>query len=126
MIKQYFVERIAEDINEKIKVAKKDNNYIFLTTSRFKFLDIGNFLAPGMTYEKWCKSMECKLEKLVFPYEWLTSYDKLTHIGPVSHEHFYSSLRGGNTLSSEEYEEFCAEFHKRGCVTMMAGYESII
>ena len=33
MIKQYFVEQIAEDINEKIKVAKKDNNYIFLTFS---------------------------------------------------------------------------------------------
>ena len=30
MIKQYFVERIAEDINEKIKVAKKDNNYYVL------------------------------------------------------------------------------------------------
>ena len=119
MIKQYFVERIAKNVDEEIKVAKKDNNYMFLTTSRFKFLDVGNFLAPGMSYEKWCKSMECKLEKLVFPYEWLTSYDKLTHIGPVAHEHFYSSLSGKNTLSSEEYEEFCGEFHKRGCVTMM-------
>ena len=58
MIKQYFVERIAED--EKIKVVKKDNNYMFLTTSRFKFIDIKNFLAPGMSYEKWCKSLECK------------------------------------------------------------------
>ena len=49
MIKQYFVKRIAE--NAKIKVAKKHNNYMFLTTSRFKFLDILNFLAPGMNYE---------------------------------------------------------------------------
>ena len=87
---------------------------MFLTTSWFKFLDIKNFLAPGMNYEKWCKSLECELEKLVFPYEWLRSYEK-----PVAHEHFYSSLNGKNTLSSEEYEEFCAEFHKRGCVTMM-------
>ena len=55
MIKQYFVERIAEDINEKIKVAKKDNNYMFLTTPKFKFLDIKNFLAPGMSYAKWCR-----------------------------------------------------------------------
>ena len=36
MIKRYFVERIAENVNEKIKVAKKDNNYMFLTTSKFK------------------------------------------------------------------------------------------
>ena len=47
MIKQYFVEWIGEDINGKIKVAKKDNNYMFLTTPKFKFLDIKNFLAPG-------------------------------------------------------------------------------
>ena len=37
MIKRYFVERIAENVNEEIKVAKKDNNYMFLTTSKFKF-----------------------------------------------------------------------------------------
>ena len=63
MIKQYFVERIAENVNAKIKVTKKDNNYMFLTTSWFKFLDIKNFLAPGMNYEKWCKSLECFLHK---------------------------------------------------------------
>ena len=32
MIKLYFVERIAENVWQ-IKVAKKDNNYIFLTFS---------------------------------------------------------------------------------------------
>ena len=97
-------------------MAKKDNNYMFLTTPRFKFLDIKNFLGPKMSLKKWFKSLECKLEKLVFPYEWLTSYEKLSHEGPVAHEHFYSSLSGKNTLSSEEYEEFCAEFHKRECI----------
>ena len=59
MIRQYFVERIAENVNGKLKLAKKDNNYMFLNTPRFKFLDIKNFLAPGMSYEKWCKSLEC-------------------------------------------------------------------
>ena len=79
MIKRYFVERIAENVGEKTKVAKKDNDYLFLTTSKFKFLDIKNFLAPGMSYTKWCKSLDCGLEKLVFPFEWLTDYDKLSH-----------------------------------------------
>ena len=45
------MERIAENVNGKIKMAKKDNNYMFLKTPRFKFLDIKNFLAPGMSYE---------------------------------------------------------------------------
>ena len=75
-------------------MAKKDNNYMFLTTPRFKFLDIKNFLDQKMSYEKWCKSLECELEKLVFPYKWLTSYEKLGQEGHVAHEHFYSSLSG--------------------------------
>ena len=122
MIKQYFLERIAENVNGKTKVAKKDSNYMFLTTPRFKFLDIKNFLTPGMSYENWCKSLECELEKLVFPYEWLSyekSYEKLSHEGPVAHENLYNSLSGKNTLSTGEYGELCPEFHKRGCVTMM-------
>ena len=69
MIKRYFVQQISRD--KQIKVAKKDNNDIFLTTSKFKFLDIKNFLAPDISYGKWCKSLECKLEKQAFPYEWL-------------------------------------------------------
>ena len=36
MIRQYFVERIAENVNGKIKVAKKDNNNMFLTTPKLK------------------------------------------------------------------------------------------
>ncbi|XP_057316834.1 uncharacterized protein LOC130657857 [Hydractinia symbiolongicarpus] len=119
MIKRYFVDQIVRDDSEKINVAKKDNDYMFLTTSRFKFLDIKNFLAPGLSYDRWCKSLDCKLEKLVFPYEWLTSYDKLTHVGPVAYEHFYSSLSGKNALSLDGHETFRAEFYKRGCVTMM-------
>lgn len=73
IIKRCFVNQIAKHKSERMTVAKKDNNYMFLTTSKFKFLDIKNFLAPGMSYDRWCKSLEFMLEKLVFPYEWLSS-----------------------------------------------------
>ena len=89
---------------------------MFLTTEKFKFLDIKNFLAAGMSYDQWCKSLGCKLQKLVFPYEWLTSYDKLNH-GPVKRRDFYSSLKK-KKLSRKEYEKFRKEFYKRGCVNM--------
>ncbi|XP_057302867.1 uncharacterized protein LOC130637032 [Hydractinia symbiolongicarpus] len=92
---------------------------MFLTSSKFKFIDIKNFLAPGLSYEKWCKSLECNVKKLVFPYEWLTSYEKLDHVGPVDHEAFYSTLSGKNTLSIEDYQAFRDEFFKRECVTML-------
>ena len=115
MIKEYFV-RSLSDISD-VTVAKKDNSYIFLTTPKLKFLDVRNYLAPGLNYDGWCKANGCTLEKLFFPYEWLDSYEKLNHLGPVPKEAFYSSLKG--ELSSQEYEEFVREFYARGCATMM-------
>ena len=127
LIKQYFAEEIAkfDDDDEskkppKIFVARKENNYMFLTTDEFKFLDIRNYLAPALTYENWCKSLGCKLGKLVFPYEWLDSYEKLNHVGPVKHKCFYSSLKKKKTiLQQRKWKQFRQEFFKRGCVTML-------
>ena len=121
LIKRYFVEEIAKadgDTDPKIFVARKENNYMFLTTDEFKFLDIRNFLAPGMSYDVWCKSVDCKLQKLTFPYEWLTSYEKLNHVGPVNRGDFFSRLRG-KTISRQEYRKFRRQFYDRKCVTMM-------
>ena len=116
MIKEYFVRDLA--IISDVNVAKKENSYMFLSTPNFKFLDIKNYLAPGLSYDGWCRAYGCELQKLAFPYEWFDSFDKLNHKGPVKYEEFYSSLKGGITISQEEYQNFCDEFHKRGCVTM--------
>ena len=116
MIKEYFVKNPAE-ISDK-KVAKKENSYMFLSTPNFKFLDIKNYLDPGLSYDAWCRAYGCELQKLAFPYEWFDSFDKLNHKGPVKYEELYSSLKGGITISQEEYQNFCDEFSKRGCVTM--------
>jgi len=99
LIKKYFVKPLSD--LDTVKVAKKENSYMFLMTPRFKFLDIKNYLAPGLSYDRWCKAYGCKLEKLVFPYEWLDSYEKLDHVGPVSFEAFYSSLNSASTISED-------------------------
>ena len=116
MIKEYFVKKLAgiSDVN----VAKKENSYMFLSTPKFKFLDIKSYLAPGLSYAAWCRAYGTELQKLVFPYEWLDSFEKLNHKGPVKYEDFYSSLKGGETISQEQYQNFCEEFRKRGCETM--------
>ena len=116
MIKEYFVKNLA--IISNVNVAKKENSYMFLSLPQFKFLDIKSYLAPGLSYAAWCRAYGCELQKLVFPYEWFASFEKLNHKGPVKYEEFYSSLKGGITISQEEYQNFCDEFHKRGCVTM--------
>ena len=116
MIKEYFVGDLAEISN--VNVAKKENSYMFLSTPKFKFLDIKSYLASGLSYDAWCRAYGCELQKLAFPYEWFDSFDKLNHKGPVKYEEFFSSLKGGITISQEEYQNFCDEFSKRGCVTM--------
>ena len=101
-----------------MNVTKKENSYMFLSLPQFKFLDIKSYLAPGLSYDAWCRAYGCELQKLTFPYEWFDSFNKLNHKGPVKYEEFYSSLKGGETISQEQYQNFCDEFHKRGCETM--------
>ena len=69
-----------------------------LTTSKFKFLDVKNYIGPGLSYDAWCKSMGCRLQKLMFPYKWLDSYKKLSHID------FYSSLK--STITRDNTNNF--------------------
>ena len=52
--------------------AKKENE--FLTTSRFKFLHVKNYVGPDLSLDAWFKSMACRLQKLMFTYEWLDSH----------------------------------------------------
>ena len=50
-MKKYFVKEISYNkdnkCNEDVFAAKKENNYMFLTTSKFKFLDVKNYIGPG-------------------------------------------------------------------------------
>ena len=93
MIKEYFVKRVSFD--EDVFAAKKDNGYMFITTSRFKFLDVKNYIGPGLSYNAWCRSMGCKLHKFVFPYKWLDSYEKLNlPCHNIVFQDFFSTLDG--------------------------------
>ena len=120
MVKEYFVKEISynkdDECNEDVLAAKKENDYMFLTTTKFNFLDVKNYIGPGLSYDAWCKTMGCRLQKLMFPYEWLDSYEKLSHVGPVSYEDFYSSLK--STITRDEYEQFLKLFKESDCTTM--------
>ena len=120
MVKKYFVKEISYnkegECNKDVFAEKKENDYMFLTTPKFKFLDVKNHIGPGLSYDAWCKSMDCRLEKLMFPYECLDGYEKLSHVGPVSYEDFYCSFN--STITREEYEEFLNLFKENGCTIM--------
>ena len=96
LIKEYFVKTVSFDEEKDVFAAKIDNGYMFITTSRFKFLDVKNYSGPGLSYDAWCRSMGCKLHKLVFPYEWLDSYEKLNlPCHNIVFQDFFSTLDGG-------------------------------
>ena len=52
----------------------------------------------------------------MFPYKWLDSYEKLSHVGPVSYEDFYSSIK--STITRDEYEQFFKLFNENDCTTI--------
>ena len=120
MVKKYFMKEISynkeSEYNEDVFAAKKENDYMFLTTSKFKFLDVKNFIGPDLSYNAWCKSMGCRLQKLMLPYDWLDSYEKLSHVGLVSYEDFYSSLKP--TITRDEHEQFLRLFKANDRTTM--------
>ena len=76
---------------------------MILLTPEFKFLDVLNYIRPGYSFDGWCKTNDCETQKLVFPYEWLDSYEKLEHEGPVEREHFYFKLKGNIEMSEKDY-----------------------
>ena len=96
MVKEYFTKKISynkEDAcNEDVFAAKKENDYMFLTTTKFKVLDVKNYVGPGLGLDAWFKSMGCRLQKLMFPYEWLDSHKNLSRVGPVNYEDFTVAL----------------------------------
>ena len=66
MVKKYFVKNKAcnkeDECNEDVFAAKKESDYMFLTASKFIFLDVKNYIGPGLSYDAWCKSMGCRLQ----------------------------------------------------------------
>ena len=118
LIKEHLVSTVSAD--EVVKVAKKDNSYMFLMCSKFKFLDVINYIAPGQSLDIWCKSMECAVQKLVFPYEWLDNYAKLeTAVSELTWEDFRSKLKPDDAKAKVDYAIFWREYvENRGLKTM--------
>ena len=76
-MKEYFVKQISYnkdgECNKDVFVAKKESDYMFLITPKIKFLDAKNYIGYGLSYDVWCKSMGCRPQNSLFPYEWLDS-----------------------------------------------------
>ena len=90
---------------------------MFINTPKFKFLDVLNYLGPGITYEKWVKTYGATLAKSWLPYEWFDSPDKLDFPGLPPYMAWYSKLKGEYVLTLKEYDDCHRIFKERGMQT---------
>ena len=113
LIKNYFAEQLAGTTN-KVRVAKNGSKIMFLLTDRLRFLDIINYLGPGISYAKWVEAYDCKATKSWLPYEWFNSAEKLDYPGLPDYLHWYSKLKNEYVLTRKEWEECQRLFKKKG------------
>ena len=87
-------------------VIKKGNSITCLATRKLTFLDVCNYIPPGYNYNKYLETYGLIQDgiKSYFPYEYVTSLDKLSEKQLPSYESFYSSLKKANTLEDGKDE----------------------
>ena len=115
LIRQHFVPLMARD--PSMFAAEKNGRIMFINTPKFKFLDVVNYLAPGITYDKWVKTYGATLTKSWLPYEWFDSPAKLDFPGLPPYLAWYSKLKGEYVLTLKEYDDCHRIFRERGMQT---------
>ena len=115
LIRQYFVPLMAQD--SEVFAAEKNGRIMFINTPKFKFLDVLNYLAPGITYDKWVKTYGATLPKSWLPYEWFDSPDKLDFPGLPPYLAWYSKLKNAYVLSLKVYDDCHRIFRDLGMQT---------
>ena len=115
LIRQYFIPLMAR--GKDVFAAEKNGRIMFINTPKFKFLDVLNYLAPGITYDKWVKTYGAILTKSWLPYEWFDSPAKLDFPGLPPYMAWYSKLKGEYVLTLKEYDDCHRIFRERGMRT---------
>ena len=92
-------------LTEKQFTVKKANKYICISNPQFRFLDIANYLAAGVSYSQFLKAFEIPEQKSYFCYEWMQDSEQLKQTYLPEYEAFYSKLKSCNVLN-EEYEKW--------------------
>ena len=98
-------------------ILRRNNKYIGILTDHFRFLDISNYLSPGISYAGYLKAFDCSESKFFFPYEYFTDLDVLDEVSLPPHNKFYSTLKNKN-ISLDEYEYCKKQWTVKGMQNM--------
>ena len=113
-IKKFFVPLL---IHNNAAVIKRQNTYMCLSTDQLKFVDICNYLAPGVSYDKYMKAYGCELQKGHFPYEYMDDLQKLEDRVLPPQSAFFSQLKNEG-ISDADYARCQAVWHDNQMKTM--------
>ena len=114
MIKRSFVPLL---ISNNAAVIKRQNTFMCLSTTNLKFLDVTQYLAPGVSYDKYLKAYGCELQKGHFPYEYMDDLHKLEDRALPPQAAFYSQLKS-EEISDADYARCQAVWHDNQMTTM--------
>ena len=103
LMKKHILKELNLD-GAKAFVIKRNNSYVTICTDRLQFLDICQFLVPGVSYAQFLAAYKVPMKKGVFCYDYLDSEEKLKDTSLPAYEAFFSSVKNRN-ISREEYEE---------------------
>ena len=113
-IKKFFVPLL---IHNNAAVIKRQNTYMCLSTDQLKFVDICNYLAPGVSYDKYLKAYGCELQKGHFPYEYMDDLQKLEDRVLPPQSAFFSQLKNEG-ISDANYARCQAVWRDNGMETL--------
>ena len=97
-------------ISNNAAVIKRQNTYMCLYTDELKFVDICNYLAPGVSYAKYLTAYGCELGKGHFPYEYMDDLQKLEDRVLPPQSAFFSQLKNEG-ISDADYARCQAVWH---------------
>ena len=112
LVKSHLIPWLRVDVDPEeeqdsvdINVIKKGSAYTQIGARRFKFLDISNYLAGGVSYSAFFKAYKIEEAKSYFPYEWFDDFSKLDSPCLPSYDAFYSELKQKNVLEIRDKNE---------------------
>ena len=116
VIKKFYIPYMVKN-NDIQFVIKRQNTFMCFSTPKLKFLDVTQYLAPGVSYDKYLKAYGCELQKGHFPYEYMDNLRKLDDCALPPQAAFFSRLKNEG-ISNDDYARCQAVWRDNGMETL--------
>ena len=116
VIKKFYIPYMVKN-NDIQFVIKRQNTFMCFSTPKLKFLDVTQYLAPGVSYDKYLKAYGCELHKGHFPYEYMDNLRKLDDCALPPQAAFFSRLKNEG-ISDTDYAACQAVWRDNGMETL--------